>query len=182
MRLARPAPDCAEFIIGPAEGRTRWLHPGYGGPRFDRTIGLRAAPARMPHARPIPASRLRAASRGGARSAVESVLSKSRACAAPPTPVPPARCGRRGQRPGWRAGARCNSGRRGRRPCRHCGAPWMGGKGQASALYPIIGLFLYACQAVYRGSRRRRAAAQPELRDFVALAPGFAAPASLPTT
>ena len=22
-------PDCAEFIIGPAEGRTRWLHPGY---------------------------------------------------------------------------------------------------------------------------------------------------------
>src|SRR5215470_16368338 len=26
----RPFPDCAEFIIGPAEGRTRWLHPGYG--------------------------------------------------------------------------------------------------------------------------------------------------------
>jgi hypothetical protein len=23
-------PDYAEFIIGPAEGRTRWLHPGYG--------------------------------------------------------------------------------------------------------------------------------------------------------
>jgi hypothetical protein len=27
--MARPIPDCAEFIIGPAEGRTRWLHPGY---------------------------------------------------------------------------------------------------------------------------------------------------------
>jgi hypothetical protein len=27
--MVRPAPDCAEFIIGPAEGRTRWLHPGY---------------------------------------------------------------------------------------------------------------------------------------------------------
>src|SRR5260370_26480874 len=26
----RPSPDYAEFIIGgPAEGRTRWLHPGY---------------------------------------------------------------------------------------------------------------------------------------------------------
>src|SRR5258708_33666023 len=23
----RPTPDYAEFIIGPAEGRTRWLHP-----------------------------------------------------------------------------------------------------------------------------------------------------------
>ena len=23
-------PDFAEFIIGPAGGRTRWLHPGYG--------------------------------------------------------------------------------------------------------------------------------------------------------
>src|SRR5258708_7234090 len=23
------APDYAEFIIGPDEGRTRWLHPGY---------------------------------------------------------------------------------------------------------------------------------------------------------
>ena len=22
-------PDYAEFIVGPAEGRTRWLHPGY---------------------------------------------------------------------------------------------------------------------------------------------------------
>jgi hypothetical protein len=22
-------PDFAEFIIGPAEGRTRWLNPGY---------------------------------------------------------------------------------------------------------------------------------------------------------
>jgi hypothetical protein len=22
--------DYAEFIIGPAKGRTRWLHPGYG--------------------------------------------------------------------------------------------------------------------------------------------------------
>jgi hypothetical protein len=40
-RLARPIPDYAEFIIGPAHrvrplagpmassGRTRWLHPGY---------------------------------------------------------------------------------------------------------------------------------------------------------
>jgi hypothetical protein len=27
--MRRPAPDCAEFTIGPAEGRTRWLHPGY---------------------------------------------------------------------------------------------------------------------------------------------------------
>jgi hypothetical protein len=26
---ARLTPDYAEFIIGPAEGRTRWLHPGY---------------------------------------------------------------------------------------------------------------------------------------------------------
>ena len=26
---AAPFPDCAEFIIGPAKGRTRWLHPGY---------------------------------------------------------------------------------------------------------------------------------------------------------
>jgi hypothetical protein len=25
------APDIAEFIIGPAEGRTRWLYPGYEG-------------------------------------------------------------------------------------------------------------------------------------------------------
>jgi hypothetical protein len=28
--LARQVPDYAEFTIGPAEGRTRWLHPGYG--------------------------------------------------------------------------------------------------------------------------------------------------------
>src|SRR5713101_2068541 len=27
---AQPIPDYAEFTIGPAEGRTRWLHPGYG--------------------------------------------------------------------------------------------------------------------------------------------------------
>jgi hypothetical protein len=27
-----PFPDYAEFIIGPAEGRTRWLHPGYTKP------------------------------------------------------------------------------------------------------------------------------------------------------
>jgi mono/diheme cytochrome c family protein len=27
--MARPIPDYAEFIIGPAKGRTRWLHPGY---------------------------------------------------------------------------------------------------------------------------------------------------------
>jgi hypothetical protein len=26
----RAVPDFAEFIIGPAEGRTRWLNPGYG--------------------------------------------------------------------------------------------------------------------------------------------------------
>jgi hypothetical protein len=25
----RPLPDFAEFIIGPANGRTRWLNPGY---------------------------------------------------------------------------------------------------------------------------------------------------------
>jgi hypothetical protein len=25
-----PSPHFAEFIIGPAEGRTRWLHAGYG--------------------------------------------------------------------------------------------------------------------------------------------------------
>src|SRR5260370_19546942 len=25
----QPIPDYAEFIIGPAGGRTRWLHPGY---------------------------------------------------------------------------------------------------------------------------------------------------------
>jgi hypothetical protein len=25
------APHYAEFIIGPTEGRTRWLHPGYIG-------------------------------------------------------------------------------------------------------------------------------------------------------
>jgi hypothetical protein len=25
----QPIPDYAEFIIGPAEGGTRWLHPGY---------------------------------------------------------------------------------------------------------------------------------------------------------
>jgi hypothetical protein len=25
----QPVPDYAEFIIGPAGGRTRWLHPGY---------------------------------------------------------------------------------------------------------------------------------------------------------
>src|SRR5260221_9500174 len=29
-RKARPFPDFVEFIIGPAGGRTRWLHPGYG--------------------------------------------------------------------------------------------------------------------------------------------------------
>ena len=27
--MDRPAPDFAEFIIGPARGRTRWLNPGY---------------------------------------------------------------------------------------------------------------------------------------------------------
>jgi len=31
----RPLPDCAEFIIGPAAGRTRWLHPGYEDERQD---------------------------------------------------------------------------------------------------------------------------------------------------
>jgi hypothetical protein len=25
----QPIPDYAEFIIGPAEGGSRWLHPGY---------------------------------------------------------------------------------------------------------------------------------------------------------
>jgi hypothetical protein len=29
-RIERTVPDFAEFIIGPAEGRTRWLNPGYG--------------------------------------------------------------------------------------------------------------------------------------------------------
>src|SRR5437899_5371793 len=32
------SPDVAEFIIGPAEGRTRWLHPGYG-----RSLALKKA-------------------------------------------------------------------------------------------------------------------------------------------
>jgi hypothetical protein len=27
--MDRAIPDFAEFIIGPAEGRTRWLNPGY---------------------------------------------------------------------------------------------------------------------------------------------------------
>ena len=27
--FGKAAPDVAEFIIGLAEGRTRWLHPGY---------------------------------------------------------------------------------------------------------------------------------------------------------
>ncbi len=30
-----PILDYAEFIIGPAEGRTRWLHPGYQLPDRD---------------------------------------------------------------------------------------------------------------------------------------------------
>ena len=29
MPINRAVPDFAEFIIGPAEGRTRWLNPGY---------------------------------------------------------------------------------------------------------------------------------------------------------
>jgi hypothetical protein len=29
LSAAPPVPDFAEFIIGPAEGRTRWLDPGY---------------------------------------------------------------------------------------------------------------------------------------------------------
>jgi hypothetical protein len=29
-RVGRPFPDFAEFIIGPAEGGTRWLNPGHG--------------------------------------------------------------------------------------------------------------------------------------------------------
>ena len=36
--IARALPDYAEFIIGLAEGRTRWLHPGYG--RLTEAIGL----------------------------------------------------------------------------------------------------------------------------------------------
>jgi hypothetical protein len=28
-RVSSAVPDFTEFIIGPAEGRTRWLHPGY---------------------------------------------------------------------------------------------------------------------------------------------------------
>jgi hypothetical protein len=32
-------PDYAEFIIGPAEGRTRWLHPGYGGSPCSLHVG-----------------------------------------------------------------------------------------------------------------------------------------------
>jgi hypothetical protein len=31
-RVDQPSPDFAEFIIGPAEGRTRWLNPGYTPP------------------------------------------------------------------------------------------------------------------------------------------------------
>jgi hypothetical protein len=27
--MDRLVPDFAEFIIGPAKGRTRWLNPGY---------------------------------------------------------------------------------------------------------------------------------------------------------
>jgi hypothetical protein len=47
----RPFPDCAEFIIGPAEGRTWWLHPGYSfhqagsggcGPSGTMPVGLSA--------------------------------------------------------------------------------------------------------------------------------------------
>jgi hypothetical protein len=30
VRFCETAPDYAEFTIGPAEGRTRWLHPGCG--------------------------------------------------------------------------------------------------------------------------------------------------------
>jgi len=44
-------PDYPEFIIGPAEGRTRWLHPGYQaatrvvrprtpGPQYLYSVGL----------------------------------------------------------------------------------------------------------------------------------------------
>jgi hypothetical protein len=29
VRIDRVVPDFAEFIIGPAKGRTRWLNPGY---------------------------------------------------------------------------------------------------------------------------------------------------------
>src|SRR3984893_13978128 len=49
---ASPAPDYAEFIIGPAESRTRWLHPGYheyhartrisGGSRHMRHLSIKA--------------------------------------------------------------------------------------------------------------------------------------------
>jgi hypothetical protein len=36
--MARLSPDYAEFIIGPAEGRTRWLHPGYGSVRLSAGV------------------------------------------------------------------------------------------------------------------------------------------------
>ncbi len=39
----RLTPDYAEFIIGPAEGRTRWLHPGDG-----LTVG-----ALLPQSKPL---------------------------------------------------------------------------------------------------------------------------------
>src|SRR5215831_4576614 len=41
-RIHRLVPDVAEFIIGPAEGRTRWLHSGYAPRQLDRRA-LRAA-------------------------------------------------------------------------------------------------------------------------------------------
>src|SRR6266853_240110 len=41
-RIGRAVPDFAEFVIGPAEGRTRWLNPGYSPPNNRNT--LKASP------------------------------------------------------------------------------------------------------------------------------------------
>jgi len=44
---ARRFPEYAEFIIGPAGGRTRWLHPGYSG----SVCGVEATGNSMTHIR-----------------------------------------------------------------------------------------------------------------------------------
>src|SRR5260370_16498398 len=52
----RPLPDYAESIIGPAGGRTGWLHPGYGTGREVKNAGAeiegvyRASPLGRNHA------------------------------------------------------------------------------------------------------------------------------------
>ena len=39
MRSQDVIPDCAEFILGHAEGVTRGLHPGYGAREFSSATG-----------------------------------------------------------------------------------------------------------------------------------------------